>query len=348
MPSKNLLLIICLLASLTLSSQSCFPEGLAFSAQSQIDQFAAVNVGCKKLIGNLTILGKNIKNLDGLSQITEVEGDIYITSCDSIINIDGLKNIQKVGGAIRIQNNPQLMSIGFQHLRHAKGDFFYISSNPKIKSLSGMNRLDSISGIFQIWNQDSITSLTGLDSLTFVGKDIAIFKNKNLNSLNGLSSLVHVGDGFRVYENATLSTLDALPVDLKIEGPLVINDNPTLSDCAARAICEYIKNPSSFMVFNNNSSGCGSVSDVQTACISSGDHLTSIDEIKIYPNPASEFITFEGIKFKESVATLYDINGQTLMKMDVKQQPSFDISHLPVGLYIIKVGSFYSKLYIQR
>ena len=348
MQSKNLLLIICLLATLTLSSQSCFPEGLAFSAQSQVDQFAAVNIGCKKINGNLTILGKNIKNLDGLSQITEVEGDIYITGCDSIINIDGLKNIQKVGGAIRIQNNPLLMSIGFQHLKHVKGDFFYISSNPKIKSLSAMNRLDSISGIFQIWNQDSITSLTGLDSLTFVGKDIAIFKNKNLKSLNGLSSLVHAGDGFRVYENATLSTLDALSVDLKIDGPLVINDNPTLSDCAARAICEYIKNPSSFMVFNNNSSGCSSVSDVQTACLSSGDHLTSIDEIKIYPNPASEFITFEGIKFIESVATLYDIHGQTLSKIDVKQHSSYDISHLPIGLYIIKVGSFYSKLYIQR
>lgn len=348
MKLKNLLLSVFLLATLTLSSQSCFPEGLAFSAQSQIDQFAAVNAGCKKIEGNLTILGPTIKNLDGLSQITEVGGDIYITGCDSIINIDGLKNIQKVGGAIRIQNNPLLMSIGFQHLKQVKGDFFYISSNPKIKSLSAMNRLDSISGIFQIWNQDSITSLTGLDSLTFVGKDIAIFKNKNLKSLNGLSSLVHAGDSFRVYENATLSTLDALSVDLKIDGPLVINDNPTLSDCAARAICEYIKNPSSFMVFNNNSSGCGSVSDVQTACLSSGDHLTSIDEIKIYPNPASEFITFEGIQPIESVVTIHDIHGQTLFKIDVKQHASFDISHLAVGLYILKVGSFYSKLYIQR
>ena len=348
MQSKILLLFICFSMANQLTSQSCLPNGLFLNTQSQVDQFSTLYPGCKVIEGGLSVNGSDIKNLDGLVQITAIGGDFFLTNCDSIHNINGLQNVTTIGGAVRIQGQLSLESINLSKLTKVTGDYCYISDNPLVTSLDKFSVLDSVFGIFQIWSMDSIRDLNGLEKLSFVGRDFAIFKNRNLKNINALNELNHIGDGLRLYENNVLTDVSGLSPTLKIDGPIVINDNPMLSVCNTEAICTYIKNPSSFMVFNNNSTGCSSISEVKASCISSSEPTESISDIKIFPNPASDFFTIVGMQLLESGATLYDMKGQTILKINVNNATNFDISHLPVGLYIVKAGSFYRKLYIQR
>jgi hypothetical protein len=142
--------------------------------------------------------------------------------------------------------------------------------------------------------------------------------------------------------------VSALSGDLKIDGPLVINDNPALSDCAARAFCEYIKNPPSFVVFNNNKTGCNSVSEVESSCISGSENIENITDIKIFPNPSSDFIQVEGSQILQSPIIIHDMKGQTLMTIELKYTTHISVAHLPEGMYIVRNGRFHKKLYIRR
>jgi len=348
MYAKILLLTVYLVFFHHLSGQSCLPGGLFLNTQTQADQFATLYPGCKVIEGGIFVSSKDIRHLDGLQQITNIQGDLRITNCDSLVQISGLKNMTEIGGAVRIQNNPQLSSLGLHTLKRVRGDYFYISSNPLLKNLKEINRLDSVFGIFQIWNQDSLTSISGLDSLQFVGKDFALFRNKQLKDLTGLGGLLHIEEGFRIYENPVLHSVQGLSKNLKIDGSLVINDNPVLSDCAAYAFCAYIKNPPSFVVFTNNLTGCNSVQEVQTSCLSASGPAPDVPAFKIFPNPASDFIQWEGTPNVSSPMSILDVNGRTHISVDMKDNTGISIGHLPEGMYVLKVGTHYSKMVVRR
>ena len=57
----------------TTTAQSCLPEGIVFTNQSQIDQFQINYPNCTEIEGDVVIgfwLGTNITNLNGLSILT--------------------------------------------------------------------------------------------------------------------------------------------------------------------------------------------------------------------------------------------------------------------------------------
>lgn len=346
MKSKILLQFICLLVTIQLSSQSCLPNGLFLSVQSQVDQFATLYPGCKVIEGGLSVTGKDIKNLDGLAQITEIKGDVFLTNCDSIQNVNGLQNVTEIGGAIRVQGLPSLESLNLNKLSKATGDYFYISDNRLVSSLQ-LNSLDSVYGIFQVWSMDTITDLNELDKLSYVGKDFAIFKNRNLKNLDGLENLINIADGLRLYENNVLDDVSGLSSLLKIEGPLVINDNPSLSVCNTEAICSYIKNPSSFVVISNNANGCSSIPEVEVACLSSTDVFGQNSKLKVYPNPASDYLFLENQNHSDISIRITDITGQLALKMTYHNQPIY-VGDLANGMYILDTGLEKLKLMITK
>jgi hypothetical protein len=346
MLSKILLLTIFLLATFTLSSQSCFPNGLFLSAQSQVDQFASQNPGCKVIEGGLNVNGADITHLDGLSQLTAVKGDVYLTNCDSIRNINGLQNITEIGGAIRLQGLPSLTSINFSKLEKSTGDYFYISNNPLVTSIQ-LQALDSVFGIFQIWSMDTITDLNGLNKLSYAGKDFAIFKNRNLLNINGLVALTHIADGLRLYENTVLQDVSGLPATLKIDGPMVINDNPQLAICNTGAICAYLKNPSSFVVISNNDDGCKSIPEVEMACISSTENNDYKSTIQVYPNPANDFIKIDHHAGYSPKVNIRDISGRILIHQ-ASSHEAINTQHLAAGMYILESGTNKMKFVIAR
>ncbi|HMR89889.1 MAG TPA: T9SS type A sorting domain-containing protein [Saprospiraceae bacterium] len=346
MQSKILLLSIFFLVILKASSQSCFPNGLFLSVQSQVDQFASQNPGCKIIEGGLNVNGADITHLDGLSQLTEIKGDVYLTNCDSLRNINGLQNITEIGGAIRLQGLPSLTSINFSKLEKSTGDFFYISSNPLVSSIQ-LNVLDSVYGIFQIWSMDTITDLNGLNKLSYVGKDFAIFKNRNMMNINGLTTLTHIADGLRLYENTVLQDVSGLPATLKIAGPLVINDNPKLAICNTAAICAYLENPSSFVVISDNDDGCNNIPEVEIACISSTENEDIDSAIHVYPNPANDYIIIENPVEINSTLNIRDISGRVIIHQ-ANTNEAIDIQHLSPGMYILETRTNKMKFIVER
>ena len=72
----------------------------------------------------------------------------------------------------------------------------------------------------------------------------------------------------------------------------------------------------------------------------------SINLLNLSPNPATDYIQIqlsEGLKLEEgSVVEIYNSFGELVMK-DVAHLNSIDVSHLPVGLYFVKIGDRIEK-----
>ena len=64
------------------------------------------------------------------------------------------------------------------------------------------------------------------------------------------------------------------------------------------------------------------------------------EELRVYPNPSSAHITIKLPQNpqKKTSLTIYNLNGQQLITQAISEpQTEIDISHLPAGIYIIKV-----------
>ena len=74
-----------------------------------------------------------------------------------------------------------------------------------------------------------------------------------------------------------------------------------------------------------------------------------IKELKVYPNPATDQITIEGIKGEQTGIHIYNVQGENvshLINTVKSREPglSIDLSQLSVGIYFIKVDSSFVKV----
>ena len=80
----------------------------------------------------------------------------------------------------------------------------------------------------------------------------------------------------------------------------------------------------------------------------------SRNELKIYPNPASNFIFFENSSGPTiSEVSIINMNGLLLKKVsDIQATNRFDVADLPVGMYLVRITSddevFVRKLVLSR
>ncbi len=61
-----------------------------------------------EITGDLVILRSVLTNLNGLSNITSIGGDLRIQNNDVLVNLDGLSSLCSVGEGITIEDNPEL------------------------------------------------------------------------------------------------------------------------------------------------------------------------------------------------------------------------------------------------
>lgn len=293
--------------------------------------------GCKVILGNVSLNGSSIRNVDSLLQLEQIAGELYITNLDSLENLHGLANLESIGQAIRIQNNPVLESLdGLENLQKSAGDFFYISNNPLLTDVDGLSGLDSVAGIFQIWEQDLIQHLNGLQQLRWAGNTVAIFENAALQSLDGLQQLETVGSDLRIYENPVLTDLTALHHPVSILGALVISDNPQLGSCAVQAVCDYLAAPSTFTSIMNNAPGCESQETVAEACASSSTHTPDSGSVRVFPNPGTDVLTIETAAGEPVEALVRNAQGQ-LLATPQQNSTQLDISTLLPGYYWLEI-----------
>ena len=96
---KYHIILVALLLVNGAMAQSCLPNGIIFTRQSQIDSFQINYPNCTQIEGNVEIEGSDITNLNGLSTITSIGGgNLYILSNNSLTSLTGLNNI--IAGSI--------------------------------------------------------------------------------------------------------------------------------------------------------------------------------------------------------------------------------------------------------
>lgn len=81
---KSYVLLLALLVASGATAQNiqpcstCLPEGIGFGTQAQIDNFQTNYPNCTVILGNVTIYGNDIANLNGLSILTSIGGIFQI------------------------------------------------------------------------------------------------------------------------------------------------------------------------------------------------------------------------------------------------------------------------------
>ncbi len=110
--------------------------------------------------GNLTIKGLSaLKNLDGLKGLIYVGGDLIIGDIQAenktLASLQGLQNLLQVDGQIWIENNPHLGNLqGLQSLE-AVGGSLGLFNNESLNELKGLQKLKFLGGFLNVAeNQD--------------------------------------------------------------------------------------------------------------------------------------------------------------------------------------------------
>jgi len=67
------------------------------------------------------------------------------------------------------------------------------------------------------------------------------------------------------------------------------------------------------------------------------NNITKANTVSVYPNPANSEITINAAGQKIDNATIYDINGQTVLNAKSPSQNQVDVSQLTDGIYFIEV-----------
>lgn len=195
-------------------SGGCLAFGIEFEYQSEIDNFSTNYPGCYIIQGGTGIdpaVYNGITNLNGLSQITLIEGSLEVNSAAGIGDFQGLHNLKSIGNSLTL--------------------FGGVHSNNTLNDLSGLDSLESIGGrlnLSGIWN--NLSSLHGLENLESVGDDLVIKNLDGLTDMSALSSLNTIQGSLTVSWNDLLPNLQGLGNIINVTGAVDISINPLLAN----------------------------------------------------------------------------------------------------------------------
>ncbi len=169
MKTALLTAFIAIIFCLNAQAQSCLPAGITFSTQAEIDNFPINYPGCTVIEGYVDINGDGITNLDSLSRITAIDGNLWIYRSPALTSLQGLSNLVIVRGSVDI------------------------NSNGSLENLTGLDNLQTIGGDLYISEDSALMNVDGLNSLTTIGLDADFVELDNLLNLDGMNKLETIG-----------------------------------------------------------------------------------------------------------------------------------------------------------
>jgi hypothetical protein len=340
----RILLLLILFSSINynLKGQNC-TVNLTFGTQEAIDNFAITNPGCTTINGNVSISGGTISNLNGLSVITEITGQLNINNSPLLNSISGLSGITSIGSAIDIDNNDLLVTLtGLNNLSSIGGSlrivynnaltditslnkltkvngFLSVGVNASLLNLSGLEGITSIDGAISMAGNNALVNVDGLNSLTSIKGYLYVVDNPSLISLNGFNKITSIFGDLTIHNNDAITTLSGLDsIDPGSLGQVKITDCSSLSYCAVKSICEYISMPR----YPNISGNTGDCADL--------NKVVETGPCPIKPFPVN-LISFEG---KGSV----EGNKLTWKTASETKNAGFDVERSTDARYFEKVG----------
>jgi len=241
-----LLISICFFSHYT-NAQTC--DVSDFTSQQQLDNFKIQNPGCKTILGSVTITGADITNLNGLSNITRVIGDVTIVNNPTLPNMNGLGALTDINGRLTINNNSLLSNVdGLGALTNIH-DGIDIDRNQSLTDLSGLQSLSYVNSYLRVVYNPVLTSIEVFNKITSVADFLSVGANPMLESLSGLRNIT-TASSVSIALNDKLLNLDGLKSLTKTTGYLYIGNNPLLTNLEGlnklKVIGEYLN------IFNND------------------------------------------------------------------------------------------------
>jgi len=212
----------------------CLPDGITFITQAQVDSFQVMHPGCTEIEGNVTIGGlptSDITNLNGLSVVTSVGGDLKIVNMYLLSNLNGLESLTSVSGDVIIGS----WVMGPLYTYRCRGT--------SLSSLTGLDNLSFIGGNLEFFCNQSLTNFTGLENLILINgalligmcgengdyikqehrSDYGCCGNPSLVNLSGLNNLESIGDIIYIEWNDSLTSLQGLENLTSTDGDIYIS-----------------------------------------------------------------------------------------------------------------------------
>lgn len=228
-------------------TQSCGENRyIILRSQADVDNFSIDYPNCTTIESNLIIEG-TIYNLDGLEQITAVNGSVEIQSY-YLTSLHGLHNLSSVGLFYEIYDCPSLTNIdalsnlseiyhlalnncgitNLQALSNATTvtNALILQNNAQLTDFQGLENLVNIEGGLFLGG-GAITSLNGLQNLVSAGS--LSLSSTNLSSLSGLENLTYLSNGLGLGFNNSLLNLNGLEALTYIGASLEISNNSNLT-----------------------------------------------------------------------------------------------------------------------
>ena len=286
---------------------------VTLSSQAQINAFPVTHAGCTN-IENITIQETtpgNITNLNGLSQLRTISGEVRIVNNTLLTNLTGLGGVTSIGdnfiiyspyltsltglggltsigGTLTIENTSLTSLSSLGALTSIGGDFNF-RYNTALQNFTGLTALNTIGRNLDVSNNTVLTSLMGLNTLTAVNRQLYITNNVDLTSLSGLNALTTIGS-ITLEGNSALTDLSALNHTIAITDNYVsIIGNSQLSNCSIVPICSYLNassTPNAYISNNSPSGNCNSVAYTKSVCNNPLlQHITTIPSLP-YTNQA--------------------------------------------------------------
>lgn len=369
---KTIFMIMLVFIWVAAKSQSgCFPEGISFAHQYEIEWFQANYSWCTHIEGNVHIFGEDIYSLGGLSGVESIGGFLYIGDpfwWTNLRNLNGLQGLTYVGGGITLQNNPFLRNIeGLGNVESLGTGQLLIEMNDSLTSLAGLEKITTIEAGLWVTENHSLLNFLGLSNLTYINcngfycennylladftglenlkKCIGILKigiNGSLVNIDALTGLNEFGGGVYIHDNAALANLDGIA---NIPGTSIsylrIFNNSLLTKCHVQSVCDRIEfGVGGLNQIENNGPGCADYYEVVHRCESIGIDEPFLSEVfRISSNPDDDFILIEaGNQTTTFTCDVFDLQGRRLLSQRFQDETSaISTASFSSGIYMLRI-----------
>ena len=339
MKKLTLLILLVSFIQITVSSQSCLPDGIVFTTQTQIDSFQIDYPNCNIVEGDIEISGDDITNLDSLVVLTAIEGDLFVGYSTALTSLYGLHNVISIGQTVRIYMNSALTNLSGLNSVVTIGQNLRITNNDILNDISALSNLTTVGENLRIYMNSELTTLSGLDNVTTVGDNLRITNNVSLTSVSALINLTSIAGELAVDNNDALLSLEGLDgIDPESITDLVIRNNILLSTCEVQSVCDYLVTPNGDISIHSNATGCASKEEVISRCADDVYELP-IPVFNIYPNPAQNNISISSpTKAVVNKVIIYNSLGQEVLSKN-QLSKTIDVRMLSKGMYVIEIVS---------
>lgn len=257
------LVIISFLFQSFIFAQPCFPDGIIFDSQEEIDLFKAFYPDCTEIGGDVVIVEPSITDLSGLNHITSIDGYLLIWHLNEITDIPDFDSLRTVNGYVEFRFNNKIQDIsGFKNLESI-GQYLVFDELNKLEDISGFNNLESIGGSLSIIDNNLLSDVSGFQNLASTNR-LIIYDDYALEEITGLQNLKNKIDVIYITRNILLKNLSFLNQITNIGESLTIGGNTSLLNLNDLQNINYVNG--NVIISQNNSlhdlSGCNNLNTI--------------------------------------------------------------------------------------